>query len=217
MQRICEPEIMDDPKQVVAYAAADFSYTNQLFADTVAGLVNAESPRILDIGCGPGDLEIRLAKAIPDAVLTGVDGSQPMIDYSHRVAKDNGFNTSITFDCARLPDLPYSEVDFDIIVSKDLLHHLPDPMVLWNEIKRLAEPGILVAVMDLIRPDSKETAAQMVSDACGDEAQVLQDDFYNSLLAAFTMNEITGQLEKAELSLSVKPLGPRHFLVYGTL
>ena len=44
------------------------------------------------------------------------------------------------------------------MLSKDLLHHLPDPMVLWEEIKRLGRPGAAVYVMDLVRPATTEAA-----------------------------------------------------------
>ena len=38
---------------------------------------------------------------------------------------------------------------YDVIFSNSLLHHLPDPLPMWREIRRLARPGTIVFVRDL--------------------------------------------------------------------
>ena len=117
----------------------------------------------------------------------------------------------------RIPGPPPDARSFDAVLSKDLLHHLPDPQVLWNEVKRVGRPGAAVYVMDLVRPESPEAARAMVQDGAGSEDPILQRDFYNSLLAAFTLEEVRQQLRDAELALTVALAGPRHMLIKGTL
>ena len=64
MPRQPEAELMDQPAEVQAYAAADFSGVNQAFVDRLVALAgNAEAARALDLGTGPGDVPIRLARA----------------------------------------------------------------------------------------------------------------------------------------------------------
>ncbi|HQR49986.1 MAG TPA: hypothetical protein PL152_11655, partial [Steroidobacteraceae bacterium] len=63
MQRIPEPELMDEFEQARAYAEADFSEPNQRFVQ----LFEAEFPAltsgcVVDLGCGPGDIAVRLAR-----------------------------------------------------------------------------------------------------------------------------------------------------------
>jgi SAM-dependent methyltransferase len=98
-----------------------------------------------------------------------------------------------------------------------MLHHLPDPAVLWNEIKRLGKGGAAVYVMDLHRPDSLENARQIVESRAAKEHPILQEDFYSSLCAAFTREEIEEQLCQAELSLDVLKVSERHILIKGIL
>jgi len=103
------------------------------------------------------------------------------------------------------------------VLSKDLLHHLPDPMVLWNEAKRLGRPGAAVYVMDLIRPDTPQDARNIVESVAPDEHPILKEDFYNSLCAAFTVEEAKAQVRQAGLPLEVTQVSDRHMVIKGLL
>ena len=67
MRRIPEPELMVGAEQVVAYAHADFTTTDQSFVDHLSALLQAahvellSGDLILDLGCGPGNISERLA------------------------------------------------------------------------------------------------------------------------------------------------------------
>lgn len=217
MERILEPELMDDEQQSIAYAQADFSTSNQLYVDSLVRDFADYLRAVVDIGCGPADVVIRLAKAAPQAAITAIDGSAPMIAIGRTAASAAGVDDRLTLLHTRIPGPPPSSHAFDAVLSKDLLHHLPDPRVLWNEVKRLGRPGAAVYVMDLVRPDSEETARAMVKEGAGSEHPILQHDFYQSLLAAFTVDEVRTQVAAAGLDLSVGPIGVRHMLIKGNL
>ena len=58
----------------------------------------------------------------------------------------------------------------------------------------------------------------MVETYSGAEPEVLKKDFYHSLCAAFTPEEISGQCSAAGLQeLHVEAFGDRHVLIYGRL
>jgi ubiquinone/menaquinone biosynthesis C-methylase UbiE len=217
MKRITEPELMDDEQQSVAYAQADFSTSNQLFVDSLVRDFPARLHAVVDIGCGPADVVIRLAKAAPRAVITALDGSPPMIALARSAVRAAGVDDRITLLQTRIPGPPPAPQSFDAVLSKDLLHHLPEPQVLWREVKRLGRPGAAVYVMDLVRPDSEDSARAMVEEGAGSEDPVLQRDFCNSLLAAFTLDEVRSQVSAAGLDLTVVPIGVRHMLIKGTV
>jgi SAM-dependent methyltransferase len=217
MERVTEPELMDDEQQSIAYAKADFSTSNQLYVDSLVHDFPTYLRTVVDIGCGPADVVIRLAKAAPHAAITAIDGSAPMIALGRTAARAAGVDDRLTLLHTRIPGPPPASQSFDAVLSKDLLHHLPDPRVLWNEVTRLGRPGAAVYVMDLVRPDSEETARAMVKEGAGSEQPILQHDFYQSLLAAFTMDEVRAQVATAGLDLTVAPIGVRHMLIKGTL
>jgi SAM-dependent methyltransferase len=217
MERILEPELMDDERQSIAYARADFGASNQSFVD---GLMR-DFPRgmrsAVDIGCGPGDVDVRLARAAHDLVITAVDGSGPMIALAAEAIRAAGLEQRIELICARVPTPILGDHAFDAVLSKDLLHHLPDPSVLWKEIARLGRPGAVVYVMDLVRPPAPDATRRIVETAAGSEDPILRVDFYNSLCAAFTVDEVRDQLAAAGLDRRVTLAGERHLLASGLL
>jgi hypothetical protein len=72
--------------------------------------------------------------------------------------------------------------------------------------------------MDLLRPDTRERATQLVEQYAQNEPEILRRDFFNSLLAAYRLDEVTAQLHQAGLSqLQVKVVSDRHFIVWGNI
>jgi cyclopropane fatty-acyl-phospholipid synthase-like methyltransferase len=220
MERVLEPEVMDDPEQAVAYARADFEKENQGFVEKLCEyfpeLLASENIHILDLGCGPADIPIRLAKRIPDSRITAVDASLPMIRLAANAVKAAGLEDRITLRCERVQDLSVTE-PVQVIVSNSLLHHLPNPFRFWYAVKTLA-PGGLALVMDLLRPDTPEEAQAIVDCYAANESAILRRDFYNSLLAAFTEDEVAAQLAEINLSrLLIDVPDDRHWLVGGRI
>jgi ubiquinone/menaquinone biosynthesis C-methylase UbiE len=220
MQRVLEPEVMDQEAEVAAYARADFSDSNRLFVQTVLASMDRPPQHALDIGCGPGDVPILLAQACPSVNVVAVDASAPMLSIARDSVRREVLQDRVTLSEQRLPGLTFSRYDFDLIYSKDMLHHIPDPVTFWAEIARLhrrCARDLHVFVVDLCRPESEAEAQSIVESASGDESPLLKKDFYNSLLAAFTLTEIQDQLRTAGLSLAIAPFGKRHYCVSGVL
>ena len=173
----------------------------------------------LDIGDGGSynDAEVRATILRRQAQIlrkiTAVDGSPAMIQLAQQAIDECGLSMTISVLQGYVPGLPLPVGHFDAVLSKDFLHHLPDPMSLWREIRRLIKPGGFICVMDLRRPDSSQAAHEIVEAVTADEAEVLRIDFYNSLLAAYTPEEIREQLKAAALNLDVTLSGDRHMLV----
>lgn len=219
MERTPEPELMTEAEQVRAYAEADFSEPHDHFVALFRERFPDRQPtRLLDLGCGPGDISRRLARAFPAARVVGVDGAEAMLDAGRRLNREHALGDRVELHRAHLPDGPLPGGPFDAIVSNSLLHHLLDPMALWSTVAQLAQlvPGAPVFVMDLMRPDTPETARALVETYASEEPQVLQRDFENSLHAAYRPDEIRSQLDAADLSgLRVEAVSDRHLIVFG--
>ena len=216
MERVLEPEVMDGTEQVLAYAQADFEAENQGFVDQFFTLYpELENPHILDLGCGPGDIPIRVARRHATCRVTGIDASQPMITYAEEAVQKAGLPDRVQFLCQRFQDVTLSS-PADALISNSLVHHVPNPLRFWYSLKSLVKPGSPVLVMDLLRPDSPEEAQAIVDEQAANEPEQLRQDFYHSLLAAFTEDEVAAHLAELNLSrLFVDVPDERHWIVYG--
>ena len=70
--------------------------------------------------------------------------------------------------------------------------------------------------MDLLRTEDVRKARELVQKYVADTSPILQKDFYNSLLAAYNVEEIRQQLNAAGLGyLTTEIVSDRHVLVWG--
>ncbi len=92
------------------------------------------------------------------------------------------------------------------------------PQVLWESCKHLAASDAFLFVCDLLRPVNQVQAMKLVEQYAAGATEFLRRDFYNSLLAAFTPEEIKAQLAATGLEhLKIKRISDRHITVYGNL
>src|SRR5689334_8368025 len=84
MNRVLEPELMNDAEQVAAYARADFSDSNQWYVEHLIADFSHRLQSVIDLGCGPASVAVRLARAKPDIHITAIDGSNEMLEHARR-------------------------------------------------------------------------------------------------------------------------------------
>ena len=212
---------MDDPAQALAYAEADFEAPHSMFVDDCLACFEAmrAKPReIVDLGCGPGDIVVRLARRLSFDRFDAIDGAGAMIELARHRLQAEGMQDRIRLIHGHIPADLHELGSYDAIVSNSILHHLDDPMNLWHAVNRLARPGAVIFVMDLLRPESERAAQTLVDEYAAGEPDVLRHDFYHSLLAAYRWEEVAAQLADAGLSgLSVSVPSDRHLIVSGRL
>ena len=107
-----------------------------------------EHKRDLDIliaGCGTNQASV-FAFMNPDAKVVAVDISQPSLDHQQYLKDKHGL---FNLDLHLLPieELPSLGLDFDLIVSTGVLHHLADPQVGMNAVASCLRPNGAMAIM----------------------------------------------------------------------
>jgi ubiquinone/menaquinone biosynthesis C-methylase UbiE len=220
IERILEPELMTDEEQACAYAEADFSESNTLFVDMFQQhFPGFEGRRAVDMGCGPADIALRMARRYTGLQLDAVDGSAAMLSFGKpalAAAGEPGKRVRLVHGI--FPGVELDAGEYDAVISNSLLHHLHEPKIMWQAVAQLGKPGASVLVMDLKRSRDTGHAREIVETYAGNEPGVLKLDFYNSLLAAFTPAEVRLQLTEAGLdNLSVYEVSDRHLMVSGRL
>lgn len=100
--------------------------------------------RVLDLGCGLGNILIALAERIDFThPLLGVDVSPDLIRIGEQEAARAGLNDRIRLQVAPATRLPFDEGAFDVVLTSHVLKHLDDEALLtsFREIARVLRPG----------------------------------------------------------------------------
>ena len=223
MERIPEPELMDDPAQAQAYAATDFSSSDRaMVADLLDRYGDGLGGAVLDLGCGPGNITFLLAEALaardPAATVLGVDGAPRMLAIAEERRRHHPRAAAIAFHEELLPCPSLAGRRFSAVVSNSLLHHLHQPQQLWQALGPLAAPGAVVVVRDLRRPpDPAGLEALLARPGAGLDPLVYRD-YAHSLRAAFSPDEVRQQLRQAGLvGLAVHEIDDQYLEVRGRL
>jgi 2-polyprenyl-3-methyl-5-hydroxy-6-metoxy-1,4-benzoquinol methylase len=114
--------------------------------DVQAKLESGEPVRIAEVGCGEGLAAIVIAKAYPNASVDGYDLDPASIAAAQKAAADAGVSDRVRFELRDAAD-PAIEGNYDLVLSIEMLHDVPDPVGILTTMKRLAgESGALLVV-----------------------------------------------------------------------
>lgn len=110
------------------------------FLAAAGELVGRAAPqRVLEIGCGPGDLAGQLF-APRDVGYVGVDVSPDEIGTARTRYPRLGFLAASAYG------LPFDDGEFDLVVACEVLEHLEDPSAALAEVERVGRGHVLVSV-----------------------------------------------------------------------
>ena len=162
LTRVPEMEVMDDETEVEAYAsAAAQSYLESIdrsFVEHVARLHRGREPEgtAVDVGCGPGQITIMMARRWPKMRFIGFDAAPSMLAQARRDAAAARLD-NVEFQLHRVGPqgeggLPYEDAGFDLVTCNSVLHHLADPLASLDEMARVSKPAGAFLLRDLARP-----------------------------------------------------------------
>ena len=203
---------MDSDEQAQAYASADFSDANKIFMSNMLSVISSlHGKAILDVGCGDGEIIIDIRKRF-NCKLTAIDGSAAMLkQFLLKSVKNNIQDVCVINE--RIEKHPFKNNSFDIAICNSLLHHVKNPQLFWEKVIDITKPGGYVFAMDLVRPHSLMSLNNILQKH-GNDNQVLMKDFKNSLMAAYTVNEVEEQISIFKgIKSIINIVSDRHFFV----
>jgi 2-polyprenyl-3-methyl-5-hydroxy-6-metoxy-1,4-benzoquinol methylase len=117
--------------------------SNDRYYSFLVSLVPAEAAKVLDIGCGLGELTSRLA--IANREVTGVDLSPEMIMRARKKLADN---KALSFLCGNFLEQDFGSNQFDCVISAATLHHM-QPDIAISRMVELLRPGGRLIINDI--------------------------------------------------------------------
>ncbi len=97
------------------------------------------SGKVLDVGCGTGEMTARLAEKYAQATFIGVDLERSHLDRAR--VRCASIGARVTFEYGDALALPFPDNTFELVVCRHLLQAVPDAAKVLAEIKRVLRPG----------------------------------------------------------------------------
>ena len=201
LARRLEPEVMDTSEDAHDYDTMDHSTVNRVFVDDFLGfsqangfaarLVDQRQPlRVLDVGTGTALIPIELCSRRVACQIIAIDLAAEMLKLADLNIVKANLASVIQTERVDAKQLPYSTGAFDAVISNSIVHHIPEPLAVFAEMARVLQPGGLLFIRDLLRPESVADVDQFVATYAGRENSHSQQLFRDSLLAALTLDEV---------------------------
>ena len=143
-------ESAEHPEYILGHAASELdrlirqaAFFGDLTAHTLklAGL--GPGMRVLDVGCGAGDVSLLAASMVgPSGSVTGVDVNADAVNFA-RGRVEAAKIPNITFEAGDITKLRYT-AEFDAIIGRLVLMYLGDPVAGIKVFRRYVKPGGLI-------------------------------------------------------------------------
>ena len=229
MKRTVEPELMERKEQVISYSKADFSEgENKLINQIKYYLINKniyldENELIVDLGCGPGNISEKISLKWPKAEVVGIDGSKEMIriaELNKKSSPNRSRLKNLRYLCADIKSLKPSDISLEkninLLVSNSLIHHITHLDDFFNCLYKLSSNQTINFHKDLKRPNSEKLALELKEKCAEKYNDILTNDYYASLKAAYTSKELKSFIIENKLSsLEVFEEGDQYLVIYG--
>ncbi len=222
LKRILEPEVMDNEDDAVDYDAMDHSEVNRVFVDDLLqatrklGSELTKDSVLLDVGTGTGLIPIRFCQRTGFGSVVAIDLATEMLRLAARHVGGCGLNDRVQIERVDAKSMPYEDGRFEAVMSNSIIHHIPDPSLVFAEMLRVLKPGGLLFVRDLMRPADQDTLDQLVNTHTKNESDHARQLFRDSLHAALTVDEVREILQSYGCPADwVSQTSDRHWTVSG--
>lgn len=140
---MADPVVAEYAREAEHYDEKWAFYVEATTRETLRRLPMTAVSRVLDIGCGTGELLRRLRAKYADATLAGLDPVPEMLAVARNKLSDKEDLRTGYADA-----LPWSAAAFDVVLSCNMFHYISHPVEALREMGRVLRPGGSLVLTD---------------------------------------------------------------------
>jgi len=149
--------VSDDKNQYLHGTAPDeqdrLGLMNELLnANSLHEVHLAPGERVLDVGCGLGQLSRDMARQVGQSgIVVGIERSSEQLAVARQLAAEAGEERFVEFRDGPAEQLPLAAAEwgtFDVAHARFLLEHVPDPVTVVRQMVRAVRPGGRIVLED---------------------------------------------------------------------
>jgi len=138
-----DPVIAEYAKAAPTYDEKWAFYVEATTRETLRRMPMTPRSRVLDVGCGTGELLRRLRAKYTDAFLAGLDPVPEML-----AVAANKLSGKEDLRIGYADSLPWPSASFDVVVSCNMFHYISHPLDALHEMARVLRPGGVLVLTD---------------------------------------------------------------------
>ena len=147
-------KVYDDPNWARNYAKRNEKRNRRITKTVLVKNLKEfgfENGRILDAGCGAGEVCFELAHAFPKARIVGIDLGEAILKLARELAENEGVDKQVTFQKGDVTKMEFKDNSFDVIISINVFHILDEPVKMVDEIERVLKPDGILFILAIRR------------------------------------------------------------------
>jgi ubiquinone/menaquinone biosynthesis C-methylase UbiE len=143
-----DAEVLDQFTRQAEPFVKRHGYQKDPLLDLMAACVEVKpTDTVLDVACGPGIVSCFFARIAQQ--VTGVDFVPAMLERARRYQAEQQLS-NLAWQPGSCSDLPFADASFNCVITRFSFHHFIDPAAALGEMKRVAKPGGVVLVCDVM-------------------------------------------------------------------
>ena len=233
LERTLEPEVMDSEQDAVEYNRMGNRAVNETFVDEFLAFLKAQNCRLrtgkdpsfdeledspeiiaslIDVGTGTALIPIEMCQRDCEIRIMAIDLAVNMLDLAIQNIDQASCRHSIQLSDVDAKDMCFEAGMFDAVISNSIIHHIPDPSLVVQEMIRVTRDDGAIFVRDLMRPDSAAEVDSLVEKWAGTESDYSRRLFRDSLHASLTLEEMRKLVADCDVSPeTVSATSDRHW------
>ncbi|MCK4552864.1 class I SAM-dependent methyltransferase [Candidatus Pacearchaeota archaeon] len=156
--------------------------------------INLDKGKVLDVGCGYGNLIKNMKHHKKNLSFAGIDVSKSMIKLA-----ENYIDFPAKFLFMSADKLSFKDESFDLVVCKDTFHHFGNPIKVIKEMFRVLKKGGFIYMSDLRRDVPEDIFYQTLQNLSIHNV-VNATQYFDSVRASYTLSELKNLLNRAGIN-----------------